>query len=455
MFKKTLLAVTLAALSTSAMAVDVQTSGTVKFGTEALTSNVVKNDFTALTTPNVALTLSAAFSVGDIIKVQVSGGKFKKTDSFSLTSSVDEGVGGNNANDDAGSVSTGFLSATDTELVFRVTGSVPAGVDAVDATIKDVITLTLGTPAVSVNSTAKGAKVSISASAETSSGVAIDVTGASDSKEIIQVVQEHTFVSTKLTDKIDVADERKSLFGTTDSFTITYTEDAVDASADFPLADVSFTVNGSFTGFEAGTTGATNLGAVSLDHKTGGAANKKVQNDLQSLVIETLAAPVNGDTSVFLFTPDVAISTRVVLNSSTYSTDVTIKSGTTTLSYNGLKSGGFVLNGASATYAYAPLNYSGAVTTQFEIANSGVVDGEITVTGFDTAGTKYEGVLPFNAEAGKLTSVSDAAITSALGLTGGTKLQLSFTVNAPENDITFGGYSNRGTTGRMALTPEV
>jgi hypothetical protein len=54
--------------------------------------------------------------------------------------------------------------------------------------------------------------------------------------------------------------------------------------------------------------------------------------------------------------------------------------------------------------------------------------------------------LPFLAEAGKLTKVSDADIATAFALTGWTKLKLNFTVNAPAGYITYGAHSNRGTT---------
>jgi hypothetical protein len=57
--------------------------------------------------------------------------------------------------------------------------------------------------------------------------------------------------------------------------------------------------------------------------------------------------------------------------------------------------------------------------------------------------------LPFLAEAGKLTKVSDADIATAFALTGWTKLKLNFTVNAPAGYITYGAHSNRESWGQV------
>lgn len=435
MFKKTLLAATLAALTTSAMAVDVDTSSSVyTFGAEAMANGFAKNDFTALQLAAIQLDLGAAYSVGDIIKINLAGGTFDPTDTFALVTS------------NAGVIEAGFLSATANQLVFRVT-TATAGTAAED------LTLAANTP-VKLDSISVGAKVTVTANAETSTGIAIDVTGATDSKDVITVIQQHKFaVTTPLSEKIDVANERKQLTDTSDTAVMAYTYVVPTfAATDFDITSgtgLKLTVNGSFTGFETGLTGSTALGTITLD-----AAAAAVAADLQS-GSASVARPAASDAAVnFVFTPNAVPSSRVVLNTSSYTVDAAISDGTYTTTYAGVALGSFVLNGSSAVYAYAPVNFGGAVTTQFEIGNKGVVDGEITIAGFDTAGMNYSAVLPFLAEAGKLTRVSDADISTAFGLTAGTKLKLTFTVNAPNADITYGAYSNRGTTGRMAINKE-
>ena len=462
MFKKTLLVAALAALSADAMAVDVSTSTEYTYGFEALNNGFLKNDFTAVRLNTVILELGAAYSVGDIIKINIAGATFKPGSTYRLNGSENKTIVGskdgaltgtppklvpNDEKDDIdGSIDAAFLSATANQLVFRITGVKGITADQ---------TLTLNTGSlIKLDSLAIGAKVTISATAETSTGTVFDVAGKKDSKVVGTVIQQHKFTvaaNGKLDTKIDVADERKSLFETlSDTATITYnyTRPSFKPS-NFGIArgdiDLKLTVRGSLTGFEKGATGATNLGVIKL-----AGTDAVVAADLQSGVADVKLSKKDNALAV-LFTPDAAKATRVVLNAGAYTVDAAITDGTFTTTYTGLALGSFALNGANAQFAYVPINFVGAVTSQFEIGNKGVVDGDITLSGFDTAGNQYSQMLDFKAQAGKLTKIGDDDIAEAFGLTKGTKLNLTITVNAPATDITFGGYSNRGTTGRMSL----
>jgi hypothetical protein len=456
MFKKTLLAVTLAALSTSAMAIDVTSNVPVSqtYSFEGISSGQTKNDGTELTlgvdgNANVlALKLGAEYTTGDTISISLNGAKFKKTETFTLEQTTATTTN---------SISMGFLSATDTTLTFRVTGEKGATTNLV--LLLDNGTFVQGaTPAVAnsiiLDSAAIGAKASISASALTGTGLAIDVQGATkDSTIVATVVQQHKFTVAAagvMAAKIDVAKARKEFSGVVgeeSDFVVTYAPSAATQGGfTVKAAGLKYTVNGSMTGFTSSIASASNDGTISA--ATGPNTPLTVAADLQSASISGLN--VAGET--FTFAVDTTIADRVVLNTGSYTTDVEIlNAGGAKVSYAGISSGSHSLNGSTATFAYVPVNFSGAVTSQFEIGNKGSVDGEITISGFDTAGTVYSAVLPFTAEAGKLTKVSDADISNAFGLTAGTKLKLSFTVNAPSDDITYGGYSNRGTTGRMSI----
>jgi hypothetical protein len=434
MFKKTLLAATLAALSTGVMAVDIDTGTTgLTYGSEALSNGFVKNDFTTATLPAVVATVAAEYSVGDVLKINMSGGEFKTTDSFALT------VSGT-----PGDLTLGFLSATANQLVFRVTAV------ANTATATKTLTLAAGT-AVKFDSVAVGAKVNMSFNVETSTGIPIDVTGAKDTTTLATLIQQHKFAATaNLDEKVDVADERKALTATSDTATITYTYEAPTfGGTSFVVTagtGLKLTAKGSFTGFETGVTGSTALGTVTLD-----SVAAIVATDLQS-GSASVALPAVTDTLDIVFTPNPVKASRVVLATGAYTVDAVITDGTYTTTVSDVAIGSFVLNGASENFGYVPVNYGGAVTTQFEIGNKGTVDGEITLTGFDTAGNDYNAPLAFKAEAGKLTKISDADISTAFGLTAGTKLKLTITVNSPATNISMAGYSNRGTTGRMAVS---
>jgi len=440
MFKKTLIAATLAAMSTGAMAVDVATSSAVNaqdYSSEGLTSGLVANDASVLTLGGTILTLGAEYSVGDTIKVSISGGSFDPTDAFELTD-TDTNVG-------SVGITAGLLSATASELLFRITALDTAnGITTIDETMDLELAGAAPVPVI-LGSTSAGAKVNVSAAAATSTGLAIDVTGAADSVAIGAVVQQHTFTISPVMDvKIDVANERKIFANAANAtFDVAYAVTAVD-QAGFALNDTTYTINGSMAGYEGTVVATDNDGTV-----VGTAGAYTVAADLQSAASTTGAGAAANE--VVLFTVG-TVAEQVVLGVSDYTVDVKAEEvGGKSVTYSAIAAGATSLNGSSAQYAYAPVNYDGAVTTNFEIGNEGVVDGEITLTAFDTAGNDYSAILDFKAMAGQVTKVSDADIATAFALTAGTKLNLTITVNAPNADITYGAYSNRGTTGRMAI----
>jgi hypothetical protein len=456
MFKKTLLAATLAAITSSAMAVDVSGSTAQKYSNEGLVSGFVANDGVTLTLGDVILSTGILYNVGDLITINIAGAEFAPAASlaaYTLTAAA--GTGGSN------DFATGSIAKSATSVTFRVT---TAGVIG--------NTLTLSGMKIILGSTSLTSKVSASAQATLSDGgTVIDNAGTKDTFVIGTVFQEHKFtVATAAADAldsdIDVAKARKK-FATvnttttavTDNVNLAYTTDIagnIQASFIVDAATTAATVKGSFTGFESGVTGATNLGVIGLASNAtlataktnAAAAGVTVAADLLSGA-QTFTLAAN---TVVSFTPDAA-ATAVVLSTGAYTADITLKNaGGKSFSYNGLALGSFALNGASENFGYVPVNYDGAVTSQFEIGNKGSVDGEITLTAFDTAGNMYDEVLPFMAEAGKLTKISDADISTAFALTAGTKLKLTITVNSPDDNISMAGYSNRGTTGRMAIS---
>jgi hypothetical protein len=444
MFKKTLLAASLAALSTGAFAVDVATnSTTVKYGYEGIASGDTKNDGTALTLGATVLTLGAEYSVGDTITINLAGGEFDPTDVFQL---VDANAGG--AGNPA--ITAGLLSATKTQLLFRITEIDTSGGGST-STIGQQMNLQVSGPAalpVVLTGTAIGDKMTVSANAATSTGLSIDVAGATkDSFVVGTVTQQHKYTistATDLDEQIDVSKGRTVFVGgTSDNFVVAYAATAVD-QAGFTVTDTTWKINGSMTGFEASIAAASNDGTI-----VGAAAGAlTVAADRQSASKKVTAAAA-GDT--FTFTVDPTVADRVALDVGSYTLDATIADASgDSVTYSGMSAGAWSLNGSSAVYAYAPVGFD-SVTTQFEIGNKGSVSGDISLSAFDTDGNTYSATLPFQAEAGKLTRVSDADIVDAFGLTEGTKLKLTITVDAPTGDITYGAYSNRGTTGRMAI----
>ena len=454
MFKKTLLAATLAAMTTSAMAIDVTTNtgAAQTYSYEGIASGATKNDGTALTLGAngnanvVSMTLGSEYTTGDTITLTLSGAKYKTTQTFTLEQTTATTTN---------SITMGFLNATSTKLTFRVTG-VKGSTSGLVLLLDNGTFVESGAAAVAnaitLDSASIGAKATITAAALTGTGLSIDSQGAAkDTFTIATVVQQHKFTVSStdaMAAKIDVAKSRKEFSGGTGEeadFAVTYASATADqGSYAVATPGLKYTVNGSMTGFTSSIATASNDGTILAT--TGGALT--VAADLQS----ASTSSINVASDVFTFAVDTTKADRVILNTGSYTVDaVLVNAGGDKVTYTGIKAGSHTLNGSNASYAYVPVNYSGAVTTQFEIGNKGPVDGEITISGFDTAGTDYSAVLPFLAEAGKLTKVSDADISTAFGLTEGTKLKLSFTVNAPNDDISYGAYSNRGTTGRMSI----
>jgi len=450
MFKKTLIAATLAAISTGAMAVKVATPIAAEtFGSEALTTGAVANDGSVLTHAVITLTAGAEYSKDDVITLTLSGGEFAADGAYTLTDAP-LNSGGLLVNN---TLSFGLLSQTKTELIFRVTEVTPHATIPTPSTVGNIFTLAgAGTlaNALIIDSTANGASVSLNAAAATSTGIVIDKS-ANDTADIAEVANEHKLTVTVLSKAvIDVSKERKEFVeaaATAAVLSVVHAYSATD-KANIVGATANITVNGSMVGF----VGKATEGYLTSDNVEDTNDYAAVAADKQSAVFEaTPAGVLTGKTYAMQFAVATDKTKREVLAASTYDISMEITKAGKTFTLVG-DAGAMTLNGKSATFGYVPVNYDGAVVTQFEIGNSGVVDGDISLTAFDTAGNDYSANLAKKAVAGQLTQISDADISTAFDLTKGTKLNLTITVNAPNGDVTISGYSNRGTTGRMAVS---
>ncbi|MGI2143123.1 hypothetical protein [Shewanella frigidimarina] len=463
MFKKTLIAVALAAVSTGAMAVDVSATGAAAdartYGSEALTTALVANDASAISLKPVTLTLGAEYTVGDTVTINLTGAEFKTAGAYTLTSVAATGAGAG-----TDTVAFGLLSQSATELLFRVTAITP-GASSNSSVLKNIVTLSDTSTAaatasgvlvndvlVKLNSTAAKSEVTVAANAKTSTGLVIDKT-AKDSVVVGKVITQHTFEITKMAAKIDVSKSRKEFVTPADAkFVVTHVNANPDqAKFGTATSKAKATIQGSMVGFEESLTTTDNNGTVK-----GTAGDYTVAKDLQSASFDIATAEIELAKAIpaqtVVFAVDSTPADRTVINASNYTFSVDLIEGGKTVTVSGLDVGSMTLNGASKTFGYVPVNFDGAVVSQFEIGNKGTVDGEISITAFDRDGVKHSAVLPFKATAGKMTKLSDSDISTAFGLTKGASLNLTITVNAPESDITVAGYSNRGTTGRMSLS---
>jgi hypothetical protein len=445
MFKKSLVAASIAVLSMNASAVDITTSSTAAtYGSEALNSGLVANtgnlflggNTAATGTGQVKLELNAEYSVGDIIKVTLAGGKFGAKGAYTLT---DTAAAANKSQ-----LVFGLLNSTTTELTFRVT-SITAATSGTDSTLDSVLTLAgaAGTgvaDSVILDATAVGSVVTISAAAETSTGIAIDSAGTKDSFKVGSVIAQHKLtVSPVMAGVIDVAKARKEFETAADAkFIATYAA-TTPLQASMPGTANVITVTGDHSAFP---------GTAATGQLSDGAVVGTVATDKQSSTLTYAAAPA---TKTLTFAVATDATKRAVLSSGDYTVSMKITESAKTATLSAVKAGAFKLNGASVDVPYVP--YGSSVEQFIWVTNKGSLDGEITVTAFDENGKTYGPYDIGTAKKGTLTKL-DAAIKAKLVADGvaSERVSLNVTVNVKKDDLeVFAAYKVIGADDRLSL----
>lgn len=439
MFKKTLLAASIAAMSTGAFAVNVTSTALVH-------SNEGVTTLTKITAAAASAELKAEYKVDDLITFTFSqnfDAAFIAASSINADFSAVVLGGGTNT------MTLGKLSQTANSVTYRVTNlNLAATVPAERTTVG----ATLAIEAVDFEAAAlrAAASATVTYSASLSNGTtALDQATGADKATIKIVELKDQFASSVVTGfdaVINVEDDRESFVGPATDDALTFTlADTGYAGNNATLNDVTYTVNGNFSFLDtdlvtAGIQLGTNTVVASAGTVTVAADKIVVVNPAAGNVVLTIDNIEANVITKQAFTVD-----AVVNFDDAAATPVEGES-----SFSALKAGEWTINGSEVTFPYAPIGYS-HIVTQFEIANSGTQSGDIVITGFDTAGNKYSATLPYQAEAGKLTKISTSDLTTALSLTAGTKLSLTITTTAPAADIKITGYSNINASGRMSL----
>lgn len=430
MFKKSLLAASIAAFSTGAFAVNV-TSTALEHSKEGVMS--------ATTIPGAAatVTLKAEYKVDDLITFT-----FSQDIENTFATTVNVTLVGAGAGDE---MVLGKLSQDDNSVTYRVT-NLQLGNGATST-----VDATFDIPAASfagADIRAAGS-ASVTYSATLSNGTTpLDQASGTD-KATATVVSLDDQFSTKVDagfdGVVDVEDDRLSFEGgvSADAITVSLTNDA-PADIGASLTGVTYTIMGSFSFLDtdADTDGiqlGTNTVTASAGTVDSVAADKiVVSHTAAGAVTVTVDNVAEGEIATQDFTVDAEVA-----YSDNDATDQT-------MDFTGAKGGEWTINGSEVTFPYAPIGFS-TVVTNFEIANSGAQTGDILLTAFDSAGNKYSGTASVSAEAGKLTKLSPQEVMTTLGLSVPTKLSLTITTTAPAGDIKITGYSNLNNTGRMSL----
>ncbi|AXQ99078.1 hypothetical protein D0511_03040 [Pseudoalteromonas piscicida] len=248
MFKKSLLALALAGVATSASAV--QTTVTEKtIGVEGVAA--AAKGLTLDAKNDIKLTLGAEYTAGDIIKITAAGGTFADTEEYTLV--ADETAG---AQDD---VTFGLLNSTDSVLTFRVTNVEDNGAGTA-GTKGGVYSLTAGAGAdaavaFKVTSIANEGKVTLTSKAETAQGISIDTT-KNDTDTVFLGANQFKLEITEGKGTIDVAEMRKKFAdGTYSDASLAFTVTAVEAGA-VTNDGYEVVITGDFAGVDKVTVGA-------------------------------------------------------------------------------------------------------------------------------------------------------------------------------------------------------
>jgi len=435
MFKKTLLAATIAALSTSAFAVNVASTALEH-------SNEGVQTATTIAAAAAVATLKAEYKVDDLITFTFSQ-DFDAA--FVATTTINATLIGAGAGDE---MVLGKLSQTTNSVTYRVT----------NLTLGNGATTTVGATvdieAVSFDGAALRAagSASVTWSATLSNGTTVlDQASGTDSAtaDIVTLSDQYiTAVDSGFDGVIDVEDDRETFEGAIKVDTVVVSlENAAAinvAHINATLNTVTYTINGNFSFLDTDVDAAgIQLGTNTVVASVGSVASVEasaITVSHNAAVPITLAITNNaaGTLPTQTFTADAVVNYDDANAVTHDSTSVTHAAGS------------WGINGSQVTFPYAPIGYD-HISTNFEIANSGVQNGEITVDAFDTMGNPYNAILVQAAEAGKLTKVSEDDVMTALGLTTGTKVSITFTTAAPASDIKVTGYSNLNGTGRMGL----
>lgn len=465
LFKKTLLAATVAA-----------TCGAANAGTVAVTKQVHSKEGLAgvtasQTSNNIEYTLGATYREGDKLTLTLPAGTLNKTNPSSGFPSV---VVMDAIN--TGDVRPDGATATDTTVIAGLTwGLLNANLDVdVSGTKYDQVTyrvtaLTLPQDAANVDidngSTVGGvigidtnklvisynpqvlltSAINVSVSSQTQSGDILDNTGTrtatiAEAKSQFGALT----VGTKFNGIIDVEASRLQFTtGTTDS--MAYTVANPTTTGWLNMATVT-SAKASVYG-EAGKQTGLKVGNWASAGGAGNAGGTVTYTEDAAKVMVAYNAAVTNDTINFTAP---ATKDGIVLEAQDFTTDFTYTydsaGGTKNVVHSvatGADSGEWDLNGATVNIPYMP--YSATASQIIYVTNASSLAGDITATAFDDKGNSYN-LGKIGTAAGKSIQKVTSQVNQALGAKGftGGKISLTITVNVPADDVTVYASYNAG-----------
>lgn len=468
MFKKTLVAAAVIALSTNAFAaVDLVGTNTAKmYSTQTLdgltNATVTNTDF--------VITLGAEYAVGDVITLTFSNDaltasqlKSTITTSTALTANGNAGVNASGAQ-----VTLGLLSTTATSATYRVTE-----VSTAATTVGQKFTLFTqnvdGTTVTPVNLSAAKVKAGngfkVTYAAQTSNGIVIDASATKSSFQLVWTTDQFAIeVDPEFDAIVDVGADRKKFAGavTTDAATFTISNKvsqdpdgtgaltAINLASPVAFDAATLVIKGDFSwvkdtdtstaGIQAdATTLAIPAGQCVVGAVAGNSAAVTWAADKVTIECDTNAGNDVSGSNTVVVTLDTAQGTVTdpVIPATDFTYDATIEYATTkSASYaSGLTAGSWSLNGSSVFVPYMVYGTVGdvAFSQVINVANNSGKAGDIKVDVWAEDGA----VLLSNVKVGDATANDVTSIAgkvrdalSAEGFVNG-KVSLKVTTNVP------------------------
>ena len=448
MFKKTLLAVSVFALASTATTADAASiraaqDDTAVFAAATPSTQAVSTaDLVTVAAP--ILHLDANYGAGDTISVTYSGASLDEDYTHPTTALTIGTTTGGACVTGSQSVSFAGLSGSTATYTFGASDGVTVG-------------CTVALPAVNIDGASLGTADTFSIAISTSRGFGtLESIAATElvnvGADVITVV-----ATTPFNDQIDVNDNRNSfLLGLNDELTITLADtDTAGTGADLGTT-TTMSVAGDFSWAKTtAADGTVTYGAVTLGGASTGTATGFAVTDTTASWVATTAG-----TYILTLTPPTAANDLRTLSATTYTlttvlafdngADATVRTQTETDA-----GGSHALNGASITALGMP--NSASVTPFLWVQNSGTQSGAITVD------VRCEGVTTTGIDAGtaaaaantKIDTAVQAAVDGVATCLPTSRYDALITVNAPAAAITVNaGYkvtAADGATDRISL----
>jgi hypothetical protein len=450
MFKKSLLAASLAlvAMNASAAVTSTATGAVDVFGKE-----FVANEATGIDFSTIEVELNAQYSVGDIVTLSMSGASFDLVNSAAIaTYSTDL--------TSAPTMTLGLLSTDANTATFRITAASGNHGDAETLKFSKITftALKLSTATAKVAGT-----VSAVFAAQTSTGISIDAASTNTvaaMKGVTQYLAKFTLAADKLNAEVKVGALRTN-FGTgvyDDALKVTFTdyaplagEAAVAALVGAAPTGTKVTLNGDFsfldTNADGKITSADKIFPVFAQTAGTTATTIVAAADLQSV---SFVGPTAFTAAGLTITAaNVAGDTVIKDQKFTVDTEITYtpKTGGAVKAVASQSAGAWTLDGANQDIAFLPFGneYAQSVT----VSNSGTVEGAITVA-LSFEGTTFTKTLTAVAAKLSVTNISleVAALAAESGITG--NAQINVIVNAPAASIDVKGvYYHKASQDRV------